>query len=75
MMILVWLCKRGKKKKNKNFDIFILQKICSHGFWAQSRNAKNLRQQPRNCRNEKQLPLITVNTIFSIKFLLRLHMF
>ena len=32
-----------------------------HGFWAQARSAKTLRQHPRNCRNEQQLPLITVN--------------
>ncbi|CAF1480809.1 unnamed protein product [Adineta steineri] len=35
-----------------------------HGFWAQSKSAKTLKQHPRNCRNDKQLPLTTIKRHF-----------
>ncbi|UJR30949.1 hypothetical protein I4U23_018461 [Adineta vaga] len=35
-----------------------------HGFWAQSRTAKTLKNHPRNCRNDKQLPLLTIKQHF-----------
>ncbi|CAF1330410.1 unnamed protein product [Adineta ricciae] len=35
-----------------------------HGFWAQSRTARTLKNHPRNCRDDKQLPLLTIKRHF-----------
>ena len=60
--ISIWSCSLRKKRQLK---LIISAFRFRHGFWAQSRTAKNLRQHPRNCRNEQALPLNTVNWNFS----------
>lgn len=44
--------------QHDDFDLVV------HGLWAQSRSARTLRQHPRNCRNDKQLPLPTIKRHF-----------
>lgn len=37
-----------------------------HGLWPQSSKASSIRDQPRNCRNEQQLPYSLIKRFYCI---------